>query len=62
MIQEGTANSLFVLAEALVPAAGAEGIGALEFGGNNHNDGAEANNPPNLLSGCTSNLRSEDMA
>ena len=29
--------------------------------GNNNADDAEANNAPILLSGCTSNIRSEDM-
>ena len=60
--EEGTEDSLFVLAEAVVPAADAGGIGALAVGGNNRTDGAEANDAPNLLSGRTSNLRLEDMA
>ena len=34
----------------------------MAVGGNNRNDGAEANYAPNLLSGCTSNLRLEEMA
>ena len=60
--KEGTQESLFVLEESVVPAAGAGGIGALAIGGNNHTDGVEANDAANLLSVCTLNLRSEDMA
>ena len=60
--QYGTENSLFVLAEAPVPADIAGEKGALEFGGNNFTDGAEANDTPNLLSTCMSTLHLEDMA
>ena len=60
--QEGTEESLFFLAEAPIPAAGKGGICALSVDRKDHTDGAEANDAPNLLSGCTSNLRSEDMA
>ena len=59
--QEGEEDSLFVLAEDFVPAASAGGIGPLAVDGNNIVDGAEANDAPILLSGCTSNLRLEDM-
>ena len=59
--QKGTEDSLFVLAEAPVPDAGAGGICALLVGGNNHTDGTEANDAPNLILGFTSNLRLEDM-
>ena len=59
--EEGEVDSLFVLAEAVVPAVSAGGIGPLAVGGNNRTDGAEANDAPILLSGRMSNLRSEDM-
>ena len=62
MTQEGTEDSLFVLAEAPVPAAVSGGIGAMEVSINDRTDGAEANDAPNLLSGHTSNLHSEDMS
>ena len=50
-------DSLFVLAEAIFPAAGAGGIGALSVGGNNCTDCVESNDAPNLRSGRMSNLR-----
>ena len=59
--EEGEEDSLFVLAEAVVPAVSAGGIGPLAVGGNNRTDGAEANDAPILLSVRMSNLRSEDM-
>ena len=59
--EEGEENSLFVLAEAVVPAVSDGGIGPLAVGGNNRTGGAEANDAPILLSGRMSNLRSEDM-
>ena len=62
MTQEGTENRIFVLSEAPVSAVGAGGIGAIEVGENNRTNGAESNDAPKLLSHCTSNLRSEDMA
>ena len=62
MTQEGTEDSLFVLDNYLVPAAGAGGIGDLAVDRNHRADGAEANDAPNLLSGRTLNLRLEDMA
>ena len=62
MTQEGTDDSLFVLAEAPVPTTGSGGIGALPVDINNRNDGVEANDVPNLLSVRTSNVRLEDMA
>ena len=43
--QEGTEKSLFVLAEAPVPASGTGGIGALEVGRNSRTDGAEEKMP-----------------
>ena len=49
------------MADYPIPTAGAGVIGDLEFGGNNRTDGAEANDTPNLLSGRTLNLYSEDM-
>ena len=62
MTQEGTYYILFVLSKAAIPDAGAGGIGSLAVDRNNRTDGAESNNAPNLLSGCTSNLHYEDMA
>ena len=62
MIQGIIDNSLFVLAESPVLAAGSRGIGALVVGRNDCIDGAEANDAPNLISGRTSNIHSEDMA
>ena len=54
-------ESLFVLAEAVIYADITGGIGTLAVDGNNRADGAEAKYAPILLSGCTSNLRLEDM-
>ena len=62
MNKEGEEDSLFVLAEAVDPAASDGGIGPPEVGGNNLTDGEETNDAPNLISGRTSNLRLEDMA
>ena len=62
MTEDGEKDSLFVWAEAVSPSSSAEGIGSLSVGGSNRTDGAEAKNAPNLLSGSTSNLHSEDMA
>ena len=56
MTKESTVDSLFVLAEAIFPAAGAGGIGALAVGGNNRTDGVESNDAPNLRSGRMLNL------
>ena len=61
VIQEGEEDSLFVLAEAVIPAVSAGTIGPLTFDQTNRADGAEANDAPILLSGRTSNLRSEDI-
>ena len=61
MTKEDEEDSQFVLAESIILAASAGGIGPLEVDENNRADGTEANNAPILLSGCTSNLRSEDM-
>ena len=60
--QDGTEDSICVLYEAPVLSAGSGGIGALEVDRNDHTDGAESNDAPNLLLGCTSNIHSEDMA
>ena len=59
MTQEGEEDSLFVLSGAVIPAVSAGAIGPLPFDQTNCTDGAEANDDPILLSGCTSNLRSE---
>ena len=59
--QEGEEDSLFVLAEAVIPAVSAGAIGTLTFDQTNRADGAEANVAPILLSGRTSNLCSEYM-
>ena len=61
MAEEGEEDSLFFLAEAVIPVASAGGIGPLAVDVNNCVDGAEANDAPILLSDRTSNLRSEDM-
>ena len=61
MTEEGEEGSLFVLAEAIIPAANAGDIGPLEVDGKNCSDGAEAKDAPILLWGRTSKLRSEDM-
>ena len=61
MKEEGEEDSLFVLAEAVIPVASDGGIGPLAVDGNNRDDGAEANYAPILLSVCTSDIRSEDM-
>ena len=59
--QEGEEDSLFVLVESVIPAVSAGAIGPLTFDQTNRADGAEANYAPILLSGRTSNIRSEDM-
>ena len=61
LTQEVEEDSLFVLAEAVIPAVSAGAIVPLTFDQTNRADGAEAINAPILLSGRTSNLRSEDM-
>ena len=62
MTKEGTEDSLFVLPEAPVPAAGYVGIGDLEVNKNDRTDGAKSNDDLNSLSDCTSNINSEDIA
>ena len=57
MTQEGEEDSLFFLAEAVIPAVSAGAIGPLTFDQTNCADGAETNNAPTLLSGRTLNLR-----
>ena len=57
MTEEGEEDSLFLLAEAVIPTVSAVGIGNLTVDGNNRADGAEANDAPILLLGRTSNLR-----
>ena len=59
--QEGEDDSLFVLAESIIPAVSAVAIGPLAFDQTNRADDAEANYAPTLLSGRKSNLRLEDM-
>ena len=59
--QEGEEDSLFVLAESVIPTVSAGAIGPLTFDQTNRADGAEANDAPILLSGRTSNIRLEDM-
>ena len=59
--EEGEQDSLFVLAEAFIPTVSDGAIGTLAVDKKNRDDGAEANNAPILLSGRTSNIRSEDM-
>ena len=54
-------DRLFVLYKYPVPAASDRGIGDPVVDVNNCTDGVEANNAPNLLSVCTSNICSEDM-
>ena len=61
MTEEGEEESLFVLIEAVIPAASAGGTGTLAVDGNNRAGGTEANNAQILLSGHTSNPRLEDM-
>ena len=61
MTQEGEQDSLFVFVEAVVPTFSAGAIGPLAVDENNRAYGAEEKNAPMLLSGCTSNLRLEDM-
>ena len=62
MTEEVEEGSIFVLADDVAPAASNGGIDTLSVCGNNCTDGEEANDAPNLLLGCTSNLRLEDMA
>ena len=57
MTQDGEENSLFVLAEAVIPSISAGAIGPHTFDQTNRADGAEANDAPTLLLGRTSNLR-----
>ena len=57
--QEGEEDSL--LAEDVIPTVRARSIDSLEFYQTNRADGEEANDALVLLSGRTSNLRSEDM-
>ena len=59
---QGAEDSLFFPAKYTVPAADSGGIGAMSVDRNDCTDGAEANDAPNLLSGRTSKIRSEDMA
>ena len=59
--KEGEEDSLFVLAEAAIPAVSAGGIGPLAVDRKNRVDGAESNNAPILLSVRTLNLSLEDM-
>ena len=59
--QDGEEDSLFVLEETGIPAVSAGAISPLTFDQTNRADGSEANDAPILLSGRTSNLRSEDM-
>ena len=59
--QEGEEDSLFVLAEAVIPDVSAGAIGPLKFDQTNRVDGAESNNTPILLSSSMSNIRLEDM-
>ena len=61
MSKEGEEDSLYILAESVIPAARSGGIGPLAVDGKNRADGAEANNAPILLSGRTLNLSLEDM-
>ena len=61
MTKQGEEERIFVLSEAVIPAVSAVAIGPLAVDENNRAEGAEANDAPILLSGCTSNLRSEDM-
>ena len=58
MTKEVEEDSIFFLAEAVIPAASAGGIGPLTVDGNNCADGAEANDALILLLGCTSIIRS----
>ena len=60
--EKGTEDSLFILSEAFIPAAGYGGVGALVVSGNVLTDGAEANDAPKLLSARTSSLGFEYMA
>ena len=55
--QDDEEDSLFVLAEDVIPAVSAGAIDPLTFDQTNCADGAEANNAPTLLSVRTSNLR-----
>ena len=61
LTQEGEEDSLFVLAEDVIPAVSAGAIGPLTFDQTNRADGVEANDASILLSVRTSNLRLEDM-
>ena len=58
---ESEEESIFVLAEAIIPTDSDVFIGPLTFDGKNCTDGAEANDAPILLSGCMSNICSECM-
>ena len=53
-------DSLFFLAEAVIPTVSAGSIGPMEVDENNRADGTKGNDAPILLLGRTSNLRLED--
>ena len=53
MTKEGEEDSIFVLAEAVIPAVSVGAIGPLAVDENNLADGAEAHYAPILLSVCT---------
>ena len=59
--EKGEEDSLFLLEEAVIPAASDGDIGPLAVDRNKRADDAEANDAPILLSGCTSNQGLEDM-
>ena len=61
MTQEGEEDSLFVLAESVIPAVSAGAIGPLTFDQTDCADGAEAKDASILISVRTSDLCSEDM-
>ena len=50
MTKEGEEDSVFVLAEAVIPTVRGGAIGPLSVDENNRADGAEANDAPILLS------------
>ena len=59
--EEGEEDSLFFLAEAIVPTDSTGGIGPLAVDVKNRADGAEAKDAPILLSSRTSNICLKDM-
>ena len=59
--KEGEEDSMFLLAEVVIPASSAGGIGPLSVDGHNCAGGAEANDALILLLGRTSNISSEDI-